>query len=200
MGYRNQKEAIGALREVASAQGGYFTARQAASAGYGYPHLVYHLKAGNFERTGHGLYRLVGYPIADHDDLTRLSLWSRDRMGQAQAIASHQTALSLHDLADLFPSETHLTVPHRFRKAAPGGVVLHRAEVGPVERVDLGGFFATTVARTLSDLSGDLSVTWEQYEQAVNAAGQRGLLKRSEARSLLAFAERARRRPGTRGA
>jgi hypothetical protein len=62
MRYRDAQQSLKALYTVAGEQGGYFTAKQAASAGYDYPHLAYHLQAGNFERASHGLYRLPTVP------------------------------------------------------------------------------------------------------------------------------------------
>jgi len=73
------REASRLLFAIASEQGGYFTAKQARDAGYDYPHLDYHLGAGNFARVGHGLYRLTHLPPSEHDDLIRRSLWSRNR-------------------------------------------------------------------------------------------------------------------------
>ena len=45
MAYRDHHKSLRALHAIAVAQGGYFTAKQAAEAGYGYTHLTYHLKA-----------------------------------------------------------------------------------------------------------------------------------------------------------
>src|SRR6516162_9642854 len=92
-------------------QGGYFTAKQARNAGYDYPHLDYHVSTGNFERVDHGLYRLTTLPPGEHDDLVRLTLWSRNRQDQPEGVVSHQSALVLHDLSELLPAEIHLTVP-----------------------------------------------------------------------------------------
>jgi hypothetical protein len=55
MAYRDSRKSLHALHAIAVGQGGYFTAKQAAGAGYDYPHLTYHLKAGNFESAYHGL-------------------------------------------------------------------------------------------------------------------------------------------------
>ena len=54
---------------AAHEQGGYFTAKQAKQAGYAYPHLDYHVSAGNFERVEHGLYRLASIPRGENDDV-----------------------------------------------------------------------------------------------------------------------------------
>src|SRR4051794_31928525 len=104
------------LFAMAVQQGGYFTARQARDAGYDYPHLDYHVTAGNFQRVGHGLYRFPELPPHEHDDLIRLSLWSRNRADEPQAVVSHQSALVLHELSELLPATIHLTVPPSFRK------------------------------------------------------------------------------------
>ena len=59
--------------------------------------------------------------------MVRLTLWSRDRNDDVpQAVVSHESALILHGLTDLFPNRTHLTVPPGFRKKAPPLVVLHK--------------------------------------------------------------------------
>src|SRR3954466_8224923 len=120
---RSTREAALALSAVAHTQGGYFTTRQAIEAGYGYRHLDYHETAGNFERVGHGLYHLPTVPPSEHDDLIRGTLWSCNQKGVPQAVVSHESALVLHDLAELLPDRVHLTVPRTFRKPAPPGCV-----------------------------------------------------------------------------
>src|SRR5713101_6400593 len=112
------------LFAIALAQGGYFTAKQAKQAGYDYPHLDYHIAAGNFVRVNHGLYRFAGLPPSEHDDPVHLSLWSRNRADEPKAVVSHETALALHDLGEVLPTKIHLTVPPGFRKKPPGGCVL----------------------------------------------------------------------------
>src|SRR4051812_33776754 len=124
---RSTQQAGRQLFAVAVAQGGYFTAKQAGAAGYGYPHLQYHVSCGNFVRVGHGLYRLPNLPPAEHDDLIRLTLWSRNRADEPQAVVSHESALALYELSELLPTHTHVTVPPSFRKQAPQGCVLHKA-------------------------------------------------------------------------
>src|SRR3954452_5495200 len=132
---RSTREAHRALFALASSQGGYFTAKQAKEAGYGYKHLDYHETAGNFERVEHGLYRLPTVPPSGLDELIRLSLWSRNQKDEPQAVVSHDSALVLHELSELLPGKVHLTVPPRFRKVAPPGCVLHKAALqeGDVE-------------------------------------------------------------------
>lgn len=183
MEYRPAKTAHRELTALAHSQAGYFTAKQAAELGYRYPHLDYHVGAGNFERVGHGVYRLPEIPSGAHDDLVRLALWSRDRSDRPQAVASHQTALAVHELSDLLPSKIHLTVPRTFRKAAEKGVVLHRASLDSADIEEREGFAVTNPLRTLLDVAADPAVAAEHVKRAVREALDRGLVRRS---SLLA--------------
>jgi predicted transcriptional regulator of viral defense system len=186
---RSTRETARALLGLALPQGGYFTAKQAKEAGYGYPHLDYHVAAGNFERVDHGLYRFTSLPPAEHDDLVRLTLWSRNRQDEPQAVMSHESALVLHDLTELLPSTIHLTVPPTFRKTAPEGVVLHKDVLAPEDMEERTGFRVTTPLRTLLDVAGG-SVSQEQLTKAVAEALRRGLVRRT----TLAQAARRERR------
>lgn len=193
MTYRDTQDALHALYAVASAQGGYFTAKQAQEVGYGYTHLDYHTAVGNFERVERGLYRLPTIPPAEHDDLIRLSLWSRDRRDRPQAVVSHETALDLHGLGELMPSRVHLTVPRSFRKRPPVGCALHKADLAPADAEEWTGFSVTTPLRTLIDLAAGGAVTQEQIEKAVADALDRGLVRRSKIITAAVDRPRAKR-------
>ncbi len=173
--YRNTRDALRALTAIAADQGGYFTAKQAQHAGYDYPHLEYHLKARNFQRIGHGLYRLPAFPQSDHDDLIRFSLWSRNRDDEPQAVVSHESALVLHELSEVLPGWTHLTVPPTFRKQPPRGCVLHKTPRGAPEVEKREGFRVTSPIRTLLDSAATISQ--EQLAKAVGEAIARGLVR-----------------------
>jgi predicted transcriptional regulator of viral defense system len=189
MPYRDSQSAQSALHSIAHAQGGYFTAKQAEGAGYSRQHLDYHVSAGNFERVERGLYRVPTIPVAERDDLIRLSLWSRGRDDRPQAVVSHQSALALHELSDVLPGKAHLTVPKQFRKRPPSNAVLHKVELGPKDTVAFAGFRATTPLRTLLDVASAHDVSTEQLELAVRDALERGLVIR---RKLLQEAQQAK--------
>src|SRR4051794_40763953 len=105
--HHSTRETARALFSIALEQGGYFTAKQAREAGYGYPHLDYHTSTGNFERVDHGLYRLASIPPGENDEFMRLTLWSRNQRDEPQAVVSHDTALVLHELSELLPAKVH---------------------------------------------------------------------------------------------
>jgi predicted transcriptional regulator of viral defense system len=186
---RSSRDAARALLATAVDQGGYFTAKQARRAGYDYSHLDYHVSVGNFERVEHGLYRVSHLPPGEHDDLVRLSLWSRNRQDEPQAVVSHESALVLHDLSDLLPDKVHLTVPPAFRKLAPAGCVFHRGTLAPVDVEEWVGFRVTGPLRTLLDVAAS-SLPQEQLGKAVADALDRGLVPR---RKLSRAAQQGRR-------
>ncbi len=175
----SSRETARSLFAKALEQGGYFTAKQAREAGYDYPHLDYHVSAGNFERVEHGLYRLTSLPPSEHDDLVRLTLWSRDRRDEPQSVVSHESALILHDLSELLPSEIHLTVPPTFRKEPPAGCALHKARLAPKDIEERAGFRVTVPLRTLLDVAAS-GVPEEQLQKAVADALARGLVRRNK--------------------
>ncbi|HKQ47596.1 MAG TPA: type IV toxin-antitoxin system AbiEi family antitoxin domain-containing protein [Phycisphaerae bacterium] len=168
------------IHAVATSQGGYFTTNQAAQIGYDRRRLVYHVKARNFERAGHGLYRISTLPPSENDDLVRLSLWSRGRNDRPQAVVSHETALGLHGLSELIPSKTHLSVPKSFRKRPPKGCVLHKSTLTKNDWNEHEGFKVTTPLRTLLDVAASDTVPQEQLDKAVSEALERGLIRKAK--------------------
>ena len=189
---RSARDAAQALATLAHEQGGYFTAKQAQEAGYGYRHLNYHETAGNFERIAHGLYRLPTVPPAEHDDLIRLCLWSRNQKDEPQAVVSHESALVLHELSELLPRQVHLTVPPKFRKPAPKGVVLHKSPLPGEDIAERAGFRVTAPLRTLLDVAAG-GLSQEQLDKAVADALARGLVRRTALESALRGFEHADR-------
>lgn len=184
---RRKSSTFRELQALARAQGGYFTAKQAARLRYGYPHLSYHVGAQNIERAGHGLYRMLVFPLSEHDDLVRLALWSRNRNEEPQAVVSHATALVLHGLTGLLPETIHLSVPPRFQKRVPAGCTLHRARLDGRDIEVRECYRVTSPLRTLLDAAATSSIPADELASAVSTAIERGLVRRS------ALERRARR-------
>jgi predicted transcriptional regulator of viral defense system len=174
-----------ALNEIALHQAGYFTAAQARLAGYSYQAQRYHAERGNWTRIDRGLFRIPGWPIRDVDTYVRWHLWSGGR-----AVVSYESALALHDLADVNPARVHLTMPSGFPRRDPA-LLVHPATLPPEDVEEREGYAVTTVERTLLDVAGgDLSQ--EQVDAAVTEALERGLVSAGRLRSRVdAFGDRA---------
>jgi predicted transcriptional regulator of viral defense system len=165
------------LYEIADSQGGFFTADQALKVGYAYSQQHFHRQSGAWTQVGRGLFRLRDYPPGEREDLIRWSLWSRNQKGIPQAVISHETALTVHDLSDVMPAAVHLTVPPGFRKRVPAGCVLHQAALSPADSEQRSGFRVTTPLRTLID-AAESALSQEHLDRAVHDALQRGLARR----------------------
>src|SRR5713101_7282134 len=110
------------LFDLASEQGGYFTAAQARTCGFSKALLAHHAKSGRFQRIRQGLYRFREYPSSPREDV--IAAWLAT--GRESAVVSHDSALDMLGLSDVVPEVVHLTVPRakRYRSASPG-VAIH---------------------------------------------------------------------------
>lgn len=150
------------LRSLAAIQSGYFSAAQALAIGYSYSQQTYHTQQGNWQRVARGIYRFPDSPVGEYDDLVKWSLWSR-----GLGVVSHDTAISIHDLADVNPHRIHLTVPPTFR-AKVSGVVLHHGDLADKDVWEREGYRITTPFKTALDAaSSDLSL--EQLIEVVKS-------------------------------
>src|ERR1035438_5161829 len=76
---RCHREAQRRLFEIAEAQQGFFTTKQAKAAGFAENTHSYHVKVGNWIREYRGIYRLALFPMAEYPDRVKWALWSRNR-------------------------------------------------------------------------------------------------------------------------
>jgi predicted transcriptional regulator of viral defense system len=175
---RRAKIAPDALFEITEQQQGYFTAKQAAQAGYQLGSQAHHVKSGNWVRVERGIYRLTRFPQSGEEQLVIYSLWSRNRAGEPEGVYSHQTALSIHELSDVNPVKLHMTVPATFRRRAklPKILVLHRANLTAKDVEQRQGFAVTRPLRAIADLAATESVSRDIVEQALSEGRQRGLI------------------------
>lgn len=179
---RNHRDAQRRLFETAEGQQGFFTAKQAKSAGFAENTHPYHVQVGNWIREYRGIYRLALFPPADHPDLMKWALWSRNRGEVMEGVYSHQTALALYELSDLNPAKLHMTVPTHFRRnsGTPAILVLHYADVADEDVQMTLGFKFTRPLRTILDLIEADTVERTFLRQALRQALERGLITRSE--------------------
>ena len=169
------------LFEVASEQGGYFTAAQAAGCGFSRASLSYHARRGRFLRIKRGLYRLAEYPASPREEV--LAAWLAT--GRDEAVVSHESALDLLDLSDVVPERVHLTVPRsrRYRTSAPG-VAIHTTirPLSPSDVVTREGIRITSPTRSIVD-AADAGTGPEQVARAVRQAVERGLATPAQLRA-----------------
>ena len=164
------------LFEIASLQQGYFTAKQAVGAGFSYRMHSHYKHGGQWLEIDRGVFRLAQFPNSPDEDYVRWSLWSRDRKGKPQAVISHESALSIHNLSDVMPPKVHFTVPPGFRKKIPKGCVVHRGKVFTDDKEEKEGFFVTNPLRTIID-SAEANLSIDYLEQAIKEACDRGMLQ-----------------------
>ena len=175
---RAKKNVPAALFDSIEGQQGYFTAKQAADAGYQLGSQAHHVKSGNWVRVERGIYRLARFPQSNEEQLVIYHLWSRNRAGAPEGVYSHQTALSIHELSDVNPSKLHMTVPPTFRRTSktPKILVLHRAWLDKKDVVQQHGFAVTRPLRAIVDLAVAEAVSRDIVEQALREGRQRGLI------------------------
>ena len=174
------------LFAIATAQQGYFTHQQAVEAGYGNSAAVFHVKAGNWVRARHGIYRLAQFPPQDRPDLVLLALWSANRKGEIQGVYSHETALSIYELTDIMPAKFHITVPKLFRKnsAIPPNIILYRTDTKPQDIRKMQGYLVTTPAKTIMDMLEAETMHPRDIMAALKQATKSGLITQEEARRI----------------
>lgn len=174
------------LFRIAAAQGGYFTAGQAKSAGFSDNNHIFHVRSGSWIREWRGIYRLARFPLREDSQYSLWGIWSSGRLSEANGTYSHETALSLFGLSDLQPAKIHMTVPRGYRRHGriPGVLVLHHADLGKEEWEERNGYRVTRPFRTLIDLVRAGTVSPEFIRQAVDEALAKGCLTRAQFRKL----------------
>ncbi len=179
---RRQIDPFSALMEIAQAQQGYFTTRQAIAAGYADNTHTYHVRTGNWERVQRGIYRLAHLSLAEDGLTPAFILWTRGRDDKPLGVLSHETALSYFDLGDFNPAKVHLTVPAGFRRNSqpPKAVVIHRATLTPAEITLLRGMPICRVTRALCDVVQKNNLALEECRRLVKEARRQGMILESE--------------------
>ena len=162
------------LFEVASEQGGYFTAAQAQACGISRPLLAHHSHAGGrFVRVGRSLYRVRDYPSSPREEV--VAAWLA--VGRDVAVVSHESALDLLDLSDVVPGTVNLTVPREKRhRRARSGTRIHTTTrpIRPSEIVVRGGVRVTSAERSIVDAAQD-GTDADQIVTAVRQALERAM-------------------------
>ena len=94
------------LFEVASEQGGYFTAAQARARGFSKALLAHHAKSGRFIRVRQGLYRFREYPSSTREDV--VAAWLATGKEVAAVICSGAVPVSAASMIDRAAAVTRI--------------------------------------------------------------------------------------------
>ena len=191
------------LYGLAEDQSGYFTAAQARAAGLHQVRLVQLSQQGDIERLTRGVYRFTRFPVSRLGDYMAAVLWPQVRRPEIVGVVSHQSALSIHGLSDVSPARIHVTLPSavRLRREVPKAMVIHYADLAPVDVERVEGVPVTTPARSIRDAHAS-HVGNDLVGQAIADGRRSGVLPRAEAdrleRELLGTRPSRRRSPRAR--
>ena len=190
---RSKNDASRCLPTIAEAQAGFFTAKQAQSAGFSSSSHTYHVREGNWAREYRGIYRLRSSPAVLRPELARWHLWSMDRAGRPQGVYSYFTALDLYSAPETRPPDMHpdghpdlhMTVPTSFRRSGPTpeGLALHYADLPEGDIAARNGYRLTTPLRTILDLAAANAISREALSMALLQIVERGLITRGQIKS-----------------
>lgn len=172
-------ESYAALAGVAARHRGLFTTAQALEAGFSEWAIRRNLRTGAWVRVRHRVLTLGGCPVTWEQSVLAAVL----AMGP-HAVASHDTAAELWDLPDVGTRTIEVTTDRPSWVRQPG-VRSHRTTSFLREEHTLRhGVPATTVARTIVDVSGRYSVT--QLGAAVDHGLRTGKLRLASLRRCVA--------------
>ncbi len=167
------------LRELANHQGGYFTARQAASIGYDLTNANYYIENGDWTREAHGIYRLSGVPSTDpnRDELHFWLLWTIGRKAEApRGVLAYETVFSVFGLSDLIPSRIHLAVPKTFKVSKlPKRVFLHHEDRLEDDIMTFEGLRVIRPLRATIDLLSEDRISPEHIRQGFKDGLKKGV-------------------------
>jgi predicted transcriptional regulator of viral defense system len=155
-----RSEALEALLEAASEQGGYVTAAQGTRLGLQRDDIARLITSGDLQRLRHGVFRMRHGQAEHEDDVAAWLHFERGRLpwerhGATNAVVSHASAAALHRLGTIIPQRPTVTLvaadsPH------VSDIAVRRAPLRPEDWtwLDVGPVRlpATTPARTIVDL------------------------------------------------
>lgn len=171
------------LWDVAAAQHGYFTIRDAKAEGIEPVTVRMLASRGRVTRVAQGLYRFDELPVSPQATFMEAVLWT----GIPDAALSHETVLAVRDLCDVNPDRIHITVPrhHRIRRDGQERYVVHYQDLDTNDRAWWEGVPAVTAACAIRQCT-----TWGTphylLRQAINTGQRRGDLTSRDATTLAA--------------
>ncbi|MDA8401067.1 MAG: hypothetical protein M0008_13690 [Actinomycetota bacterium] len=158
---------------------GYVTTHDAKNLGVPAVELRKIAQRGGVEHVAYGLYRFDDVPHTGRDQFMEAVL----RVGP-EAYLTHDAVLALYELAMVDPRRIRVATPRRARPLLPGYIEVIQRRLDPDELIIYERIPCTAIARALLDCRG--LVMKERLADAAREAARRGLLRRSEADSVLA--------------
>ena len=179
-----------ALRELAEAQNGLLTRRQALedlglSAG-----AVDNLVArGGLQRVAHGIYRFPHLPGIE-DEQFQVALL---RTGDSDAALSHETALDLYEISDVNPARYHVTIPapRRIRRSDNDRYVVHVQRLEP-RQVTWWHLMRIVTPTTAIEQCLQYGTPTYLLRQAIDRGARTGAVRRDDVARLTAALEARR--------
>ncbi len=196
-----RSEALGALLEAASEQGGYVTSGQATRLGLARDDIARLTASNDLRRVRRGVFAMRHADQRHEDEIATWLRFERDRLPWEQAneptaVLSHASAAALHSLGTIIPARPVVTLT-RGRPPHIADIEVHRV---PLRRedwnwLDLGSVKlpVTTPSRTIVDLLLDGQEP-SYIERAVAEARRRGTADHAS------IMDAARHRKGPSGA
>lgn len=167
------------LYDRALDQYGYVTTQDAESVGVPPVELRKIAARGGLDHVGYGVYRFADVPQTGRDQYMEAVL----RVGP-DAYLTRDAVLALHDLGLVNPRRIRVGTPRRARGHLPDHIEVVRELLDPADLTAYEGIPSATVARALLDCRG--TVMDERLLGAAREAARQGLLRKSEARRVLA--------------
>ncbi len=183
--------AVARIADIAEAQRGLVTARQAEAQGVPHRDLARLATAGGLERVAHGVYRVAGAPRPDFLDLR--AAWLQlapgtgvDARERRQGVVSHASAAIVYQVGLLEPVRHEFTVPppRRVRSRRPD-VLIHRAPLAADEVRWVEEMLVTVPTRMVGDLCAQ-TVDGGHLAGVVADLLDHGLAEASEIEAVLA--------------
>jgi hypothetical protein len=94
------------------------------------------------------------FPLSPFGQYMEAVLWPQVRRPGARAVISHVSALALHDLSEVSPAKTHITLQPdlRVRRVVPRQMIVHFAPLDSDDIQVVEGVPVTNPVRTIRDV------------------------------------------------
>jgi predicted transcriptional regulator of viral defense system len=169
------------LATIAADQQGLVTPADARALGIDPHRLVDMERRGTIERVARSVYRFpLLAPNPELAQLAEATLWANRR-----GTLSHDTALDLHELCDINPTQIHITIPtaYRLQKPVPKLYRVHRGDLEKGERAFYEGIPIVTPYRAIAE-GIETGVRADLLHQAIDTARRRGRVRGPQLRRL----------------